>query len=194
MPRRKSSGCSNPAAPHGVRVFFVHFGKRGGEHTTMAPRRVRRERTEGERPGRANDAAMGSRVPAERRPASLDRFSRADQRVRCLAMQGKRCNPSFSPANLHLSKEFFIMREHFARKVTRPACWWPWPWWAAHLSFPVFSSKCAPVQHMVNICARAAGPGLRVPRAFAASLLRNLWAWGACWPSPAACAALCCAA
>ncbi len=42
-------------------------------------------------------------------------------------------------------------------------------------SFPVFGSKCAPVQHMVNIlCAVFLGPFYGVGVAFAASLIRNL--------------------
>ena len=42
-------------------------------------------------------------------------------------------------------------------------------------SFPVFGSKCAPVQHMVNIlCAVLLGPYYGVGVAFVASLLRNL--------------------
>ena len=42
-------------------------------------------------------------------------------------------------------------------------------------SFPVFGSKCAPVQHMVNIlCAVFLGPWYGVACAFAASFLRNL--------------------
>ena len=43
------------------------------------------------------------------------------------------------------------------------------------LSFPVFGSKCAPVQHMVNIiCAVLLGPWYGVAVAFVASLIRNL--------------------
>ena len=46
-------------------------------------------------------------------------------------------------------------------------------------SFPVFGSKCAPVQHMVNIlCAVFLGPWYGVGVAFAASLLRNLLGLG----------------
>ncbi len=46
-------------------------------------------------------------------------------------------------------------------------------------SFPVFSSKCAPVQHMVNVlCAVLLGPGYAVAVAFVASLLRNLLGLG----------------
>ncbi len=46
-------------------------------------------------------------------------------------------------------------------------------------SIPVFGSKCAPVQHMVNIlCAVLLGPWYGVGVAFAASLLRNLMGLG----------------
>ena len=42
-------------------------------------------------------------------------------------------------------------------------------------SFPVFGSRCAPIQHMVNIlCAVLLGPGYGVAVAFTASLIRNL--------------------
>lgn len=45
--------------------------------------------------------------------------------------------------------------------------------------FPVFGSKCAPVQHMVNIlCAVLLGPWHGVAVAFVASLLRNLLGLG----------------
>ena len=41
--------------------------------------------------------------------------------------------------------------------------------------FPVLGSKCAPVQHMVNIlCAVLLGPWYGVAVAFVASLVRNL--------------------
>ena len=47
------------------------------------------------------------------------------------------------------------------------------------LQFPVFGSKCAPVQHMVNIlCAVLLGPWYGVGVAFAASLIRNLTGLG----------------
>ena len=46
-------------------------------------------------------------------------------------------------------------------------------------SFPIFGSKCSPVQHMVNIlCAVLLGPGYGVGAAFAASLIRNLLGLG----------------
>lgn len=46
-------------------------------------------------------------------------------------------------------------------------------------SFPVFGSKCAPIQHMINIlCAILLGPGYGITVAFAASLIRNMLGLG----------------
>lgn len=46
-------------------------------------------------------------------------------------------------------------------------------------SFPVFGSKCAPVQHMVNVlCAVFLGPGWGLAAAFIASVIRNLTGLG----------------
>ena len=46
-------------------------------------------------------------------------------------------------------------------------------------SFPVFGSKCAPVQHMVNIiCAVLLGPFYGVGVAFTTSIIRNLLGLG----------------
>lgn len=45
--------------------------------------------------------------------------------------------------------------------------------------FPLFGSKCAPIQHMVNIlCAVFLGPAWGIGVAFVASLLRNLLGLG----------------
>ena len=53
------------------------------------------------------------------------------------------------------------------------------------LSFPVFGSKRAPVQHMVNIlCAVLLGPAYGVGVAFAASLIRNLFGLGSLMAFP----------
>ena len=62
------------------------------------------------------------------------------------------------------------------------------------LSFPVLSSKCAPVQHMVNVvCAVLLGPGYGLGCAFAASLLRNLMGLGSLLAFPGSmCGALLC--
>lgn len=52
-------------------------------------------------------------------------------------------------------------------------------------SVPVFGSKCAPVQHMVNIlCAVLLGPGYGVSVAFCASLIRNLLGLGSLMAFP----------
>ena len=46
-------------------------------------------------------------------------------------------------------------------------------------SFPVFGSKCAPVQHMVNVfCAIFLGPWYGLVQAFLSSLIRNLLGLG----------------
>ena len=62
------------------------------------------------------------------------------------------------------------------------------------LSFPVAGSKCAPVQHMVNILAAVTlGPWLGVGIAFAASLLRNILGLGSLMAFPGSMVgALCC--
>ena len=47
------------------------------------------------------------------------------------------------------------------------------------LSFPIFGSRCSPVQHMVNIlCAVLLGPSYGLVAAFLAALLRNLLGLG----------------
>ena len=52
-------------------------------------------------------------------------------------------------------------------------------------SFPVLGSKCAPVQHMVNIlCAVLLGPEYGIAVAFGASLLRNLLGLGSLMAFP----------
>ena len=62
------------------------------------------------------------------------------------------------------------------------------------LSFPVAGSKCAPVQHMVNILAAVTlGPWWGVGIAFAASLLRNILGLGSLMAFPGSMVgALCC--
>ncbi len=47
------------------------------------------------------------------------------------------------------------------------------------LSFPIFGSRCSPIQHMVNIlCAVLLGPSYSLIAAFLAALLRNLLGLG----------------
>ena len=53
------------------------------------------------------------------------------------------------------------------------------------LSFPVFGSKCSPVQHMVNVlCAVLLGPGYGLGAAFLAALIRNLLGLGSLMAFP----------
>lgn len=53
------------------------------------------------------------------------------------------------------------------------------------ISFPVFGSKCAPVQHMVNVfCAVLLGPVYGTGVAFCASLLRNMVGLGSIMAFP----------
>ena len=61
-------------------------------------------------------------------------------------------------------------------------------------SFPVAGSKCAPVQHMVNICgAIFLGPVWSVGVAFCASVIRNLTGLGSLMAFPGSMVgALCC--
>jgi len=60
--------------------------------------------------------------------------------------------------------------------------------------FPVFGSKCSPVQHMVNIlCAVLLGPGYGLGAAFGAALIRNLLGLGSLMAFPGSmCGALVC--
>lgn len=52
-------------------------------------------------------------------------------------------------------------------------------------SFPVFGSKCSPVQHMVNIlCSILLGPSYSVGAAFGAALIRNLLGLGSLMAFP----------
>ena len=52
-------------------------------------------------------------------------------------------------------------------------------------SFPVFGSKCSPVQHMVNIlCAVLLGPGYGLGAAFGAASIRNLLGLGSLMAFP----------
>lgn len=61
-------------------------------------------------------------------------------------------------------------------------------------SFPVLGSKCAPIQHMVNIiCAVFLGPWYGIGVAFCASLIRNLFSLGTLMAFPGSmCGALLC--
>ena len=88
------------------------------------------------------------------------------------------------------------MRNKFVMKVALSGMFTAVAVVGSMIQFPVFGSQCAPVQHMVNVlCAVLLGTGLRRSGGLSGQPpAQPLQAWGACWPSPAACAAPCCAA
>ena len=61
-------------------------------------------------------------------------------------------------------------------------------------SFPIFGSKCAPIQHTINVLAAVIlGPGWSVGIAFCASFLRNVFGLGSLMAFPGSMiGALCC--
>ena len=92
------------------------------------------------------------------------------------------------------SKEIIIMKKNQTLKLTLAAVLCAVAVVGSMLSFPVFGSKCAPVQHVVNVlCAVLLGPWYGVAVAFAASLIRNLLGLGSLLAFPGSmCGALLC--
>ena len=86
------------------------------------------------------------------------------------------------------------MKRNQIRKMTVAALFCAIAVVGSMFSFPVLGSKCAPVQHMVNIlCAVLLGPWYGVGAAFVASLLRNLLGLGSLLAFPGSmCGALLC--
>ena len=86
------------------------------------------------------------------------------------------------------------MKSNQIRKLTVAALFCAIAVVGSLFSFPVLGSKCAPVQHMVNIlCAVLLGPWYGVAVAFAASLFRNLLGLGSLMAFPGSmCGALLC--
>ena len=77
------------------------------------------------------------------------------------------------------------MKRNQIRKMTVAALFCAIAVVGSMFSFPVLGSKCAPVQHMVNIlCAVLLGPWYGVAAAFAASLFRNLLGLGSLMAFP----------
>ena len=71
------------------------------------------------------------------------------------------------------------MRQTNLKKLTLTAIFAAVATVGSLFSFPVFGSKCAPVQHLVNVlCAVFVGPWWGLAAAFISSLLRNLFSWG----------------
>ena len=94
----------------------------------------------------------------ERRPESLDRF---------------------------LKMEEFPMKKLSVKKLALAGMFCALCVVGSVFSFPMFGSKCAPVQHMVNVlCAVLLGPWWGVGVAFVASLLRNILGLGSLMAFP----------
>lgn len=77
----------------------------------------------------------------------------------------------------HFFMEVFIMNN--VKKLTLSGLFCALAIIGSFISFPVFGSKCAPVQHMVNVMAAVIlGPWAGLAIAFISSLLRNLMGLG----------------
>ena len=93
-----------------------------------------------------------------------------------------------------VQRSLFFMRKNSTKKLALAGVLCAVAVVGSMFSFPVFGSKCAPVQHMVNIlCAVFLGPWYGVGAAFVASLLRNLLGLGSLLAFPGSmCGALLC--
>lgn len=91
---------------------------------------------------------------------------------------GGRVQSSFFFA-LRYAKEDNSMNQSKTKKLAVAAIFAAVAVVGSTFSVPVFGSKCAPVQHMVNVlCAVLLGPWWGVAAAFIASLIRNLMGLG----------------
>jgi energy coupling factor transporter S component ThiW len=111
-----------------------------------------------------------------------------------LLCKGKTLPAVFSLRILMNQRSFFTMKEHQTKKLAVAGILCAVAVVGSLFSFPVFGSRCAPVQHMVNIlCAVFLGPWYGVGAAFVASLLRNLLSLGSLLAFPGSmCGALLC--
>ena len=117
----------------------------------------------------------------ERRPVSLDRPSPAGQGARL----DREATLPWLPNSLYHFKGSLQHEKNQVKKTggCRPSCAVAVA--GSTLSFPVFGSKCAPVQHMVNILfAVFLGPWYGLAGAFTSSLLRNLMSLGSLMAFP----------
>ena len=91
-------------------------------------------------------------------------------------------------------KELFFMKHNTVYKLALAGILVAVAVAGSLISFPFLGSKCAPIQHMVNIiCAVFLGPWYGVAVAFVASLLRNLFSLGTPMAFPGSmCGALLC--
>ena len=158
-----------------------------------------RERTEGERPGSGPNRQRWEAVfRRERRPASLDRTEEANAFSALFTGEKPRERETlraFCAVFPRLKKEFYTMNQSNVKKLAVAGLLCALAVVGSmFIVFPVFGSKCAPVQHMVNIlCAVFLGPWYGVGVAFGASLIRNLLGVGSLMAFPGSmCGALLC--
>ena len=125
----------------------------------------------------------------ERRPASLDRTEEANAFSALFTGEKPRERETlraFCAVFPRLKKEFYTMNQSNVKKLAVAGLLCALAVVGSmFIVFPVFGSKCAPVQHMVNIlCAVLLGPYYGVGVAFVASLLRNLLGLGSLMAFP----------
>ena len=118
----------------------------------------------------------------ERRPVSLDRPSR---RARGPPDSDREATLPWLPNSLYHFNGVCNMKKNQVKKLAVAALLCAVAVAGSTLSFPVFGSKCAPVQHMVNILfAVFLGPWYGLAGAFTSSLLRNLMSLGSLMAFP----------
>jgi energy coupling factor transporter S component ThiW len=122
----------------------------------------------------------------ERKPVSFDRTFRTCSRL----VAGTGCFVAGAPVFVlrrrrWLKRSQFIMKNLSVKKLALAGMFCALCVVGSVFSFPMFGSKCAPVQHMVNVlCAVLLGPWWGVGVAFVASLLRNLLGLGSLMAFP----------
>lgn len=86
---------------------------------------------------------------------------------------------------LHTKQRRIIMKKNYIRNIALAGIFVAVATVGSMFSFPVLGSKCAPVQHMVNILSAVIlGPVYSVGIAFTASLLRNMLGLGSLMAFP----------
>ena len=139
------------------------------------------QRAEGERPEPCNRQRWEAVFRRERRPASLDR----NPKDRFVFFAGRAWFAGAAVCSRPTGKEFSLMKKVSAKKLALAGMFCALCVVGSVFSFPMFGSKCAPVQHMVNVlCAVLLGPWWGVGVAFVASLLRNLLGLGSLMAFP----------
>ncbi|MEG1879902.1 MAG: energy coupling factor transporter S component ThiW, partial [Oscillospiraceae bacterium] len=86
---------------------------------------------------------------------------------------------------MHYFKGVFKMKKINIKKLTLTGLFCAVAIVGSMFSFPVFGSKCAPIQHTINIlCAVLLGPAYGIGVAFVSSLIRNILGLGSLMAFP----------